>query len=75
MLWAIFHITDELTARTDLQQLPDADLAHLNGDISRVLRGLLINWLSHMDHIRREYPYLYQLEQMTGPAAGSGTGQ
>lgn len=67
MLWAIFHITDELTLRGDLSSAGSADLAHLNEDTERALTGLLVNWLCHMNHIKTEFPYLYLLDVAKNP--------
>jgi len=69
MLWAVFHLSDELTARGSLSGLAKADAAHLNADAERVLRALLLNWLCHMDHIRSEYPYLFLLAVQQNPLA------
>jgi hypothetical protein len=69
MLWAVFHLTDELGARESLQNLPEADAEHLNLDAERVLRALLVNWLCNMDHVRAEYPYLFAMELGRSPFA------
>jgi hypothetical protein len=67
MLLAVFHVTEELIARVDFTALPEPDTAHLTGDIKRALRTLLIQWLSHMEHLHSEYPYLYSLEVRRNP--------
>ena len=67
MLWAVFHLSDELALRGDLNLLSQADLSHLNSDVQRVLTQTLANWLCHMDHLHAEYPYLFQLELYRNP--------
>ena len=67
MLWAVFHMTDELTARDDLTVLAPDELSHLNADARRVLSSILVNWVCHMDNIRTEYPYLYSLAVRENP--------
>lgn len=67
MLWAVFHLTDELTMRTDLPHLSPADRAHLNTDAQRVLTELLVNWLCYMAYLKTEYPYLFRLEMHRNP--------
>jgi len=67
MLWAIFHLTDELELRDDLRSLPPADTAHLNVDMERVVSSLLANWLCHMGYLREQYPYLYLMEAARNP--------
>lgn len=71
MLLAVFHMTEELIAREDLTVIPGPDCAHLVGDITRALRTLLIQWISHMEHLASEYPYLYSLEVRRNPFSES----
>jgi hypothetical protein len=67
MLWAIFHLNDELATRKNLEQLSESDLAHLNDDASRVLSATLVNWICHIEFLKKEYPYLYLLEVYRNP--------
>ena len=67
LLWAVFHLIEELQARHSLQGLPESDLVHLSGDLERVLNHLLQQWLSYMAHLRIEYPYLYSLAVRMNP--------
>ncbi len=67
MLWAIFHLGDELNARLDFSALQPEDAVHLNEDVARVVREIMVNWLCHMSHIRQEYPYLFLLEAAKNP--------
>ena len=61
MLWAILHLSDELSIRNDLSHLSETEYLHLKSDIERVLRGLLSNWFLHISYIKNEYPHLYLL--------------
>lgn len=70
MLWAIFHLADELLARDDVYNLPDTDIEHLNNDINRTISTILIHWLGYMNHIKMEYPYLFSLEARRNPING-----
>lgn len=67
LLWAVFHLTEELAARKDLSSLPDSDLKHLRGDISRSCKRLVSEWLGYMKHLRRNYPYLFSLAVRMNP--------
>lgn len=67
MLLAVFHLGEELDCRTDCDDLPPADLAHLKGDVQRVYRLLSLEWLSYADHLRESYPYMFSLLQRTHP--------
>ncbi|MEA5142853.1 MAG: hypothetical protein VB023_04650 [Oscillibacter sp.] len=67
MLWAVFHLTDELAARSDLSHLSEADMTHLNADTQRVMKLVLVNWMLHMGYLKAEYPYLFRLEAARNP--------
>lgn len=67
MIWAVFHLADELLAREDFSQLPDSDLNHLEGDMKRALRMMMLQWLPYMRHLQAEYPYLFSLEVRRNP--------
>ncbi len=66
-LWAVFHLTDELAHRTDLTNLPAADVQHLAGDIDRAYKCIVIGWLAYVQHLQRAYPYLFSLALRTNP--------
>jgi hypothetical protein len=67
LLWAVFHLTDELMHREDLNRLCDADLSHLIGDIRRAYSLLVVEWLAYLGHLKEDYPYLYSLAVRTNP--------
>ncbi len=67
LLWAVFHLTDELAHRRDLAKLPDTDYQHLSGDIKRAYQHLILQWLDYMKHLKQDYPYLFSLAMRTSP--------
>ncbi|MGD8353652.1 MAG: hypothetical protein PVJ01_05755 [Pseudomonadota bacterium] len=67
LLWAIFHLTEELDARADLNEVPESDFEHLKGDISRSYGHLFREWLSYMRHLHDHYPFLYSFAMRTSP--------
>lgn len=67
LLWAVFHLTEELDARHQLVNLPQSDLEHLAGDIRRVFASLTREWLRYMEHLMGDYPYLFSLAVRTNP--------
>jgi hypothetical protein len=72
LLWAVFHLTEELSYRNELQGLSEADKQHIAGDIKRVYQLLIGEWLDYMRHLQRDYPYLFSLAIRTNsfdPAA------
>lgn len=67
LLWAVFHLTEELENRSGFNDLPKSDYEHLGGDIKRAYALLISEWLAYMKHLRREYPYLFSLALRTNP--------
>jgi hypothetical protein len=67
LLWAVFHFTEELGHRKKLKELPKNDYRHLSGDMIRVYRSLIVQWLAYMQHLKESYPYLFSLALRTNP--------
>jgi hypothetical protein len=67
LLWAVFHLTEELAARNDLKSLSQADSNHLSNDIKRVYLQLLHHWILYLKHLKVAYPYLYSLAVRSNP--------
>ena len=66
-LQAVFHLTEELSARDDLRNIPPLDREHLCGDLNRAYNSLVRQWLPYMAYLRQNYPYLYSLSVRTNP--------
>jgi len=67
LLRAVFHLTEELSSRKDLERLPETDYEHLAGDIKRAYVLLVSEWLDYMKHLKNNYPYLFSLAMRTNP--------
>jgi hypothetical protein len=67
LLWAVFHLAEELKYRTMLDKLPEMDQEHLCSDIARAYGLLVREWLAYMRHLKNDYPYLYSLAMSTNP--------
>lgn len=67
LLWAVFHLTEELCLREDFSSCPSTDLEHLAGDIKRAYTLITIEWLDYMKHLKSDYPYLFSLAIRTNP--------
>jgi len=67
LLWAIFHLTEELEVRPSLTNLPQKDLEHIAGDIRRAFSLLLIEWIYYVEHLKKNYPFLFSLVSRTHP--------
>ncbi|NIO16477.1 MAG: hypothetical protein GTN70_05695 [Deltaproteobacteria bacterium] len=67
LLWAVFHVKDELASRDKLVNLPENDLDHLSEDIHRAYNHLIAEWIEYMRHLKKDYPYLFSLAVRTNP--------
>jgi hypothetical protein len=67
LLWAVFHLTEELAFRADVRDLPNTDYDHLSVDMKRAYRLLISEWLAYMKHLRDDYPYLFSLASRMNP--------
>ncbi|MFA6187378.1 MAG: hypothetical protein WC770_09265 [Phycisphaerae bacterium] len=67
MLWAIFHLTEELIQRKELAGLTQVDINHLAGDMKRAYKAVVFEWIEYMKHLKKSYPYLFSLAMRTNP--------
>jgi hypothetical protein len=72
LLWAVFHLVDELEWREgDWEGLPEADSLHLAGDIKRAYSQIAGEWLAYASHLKESYPFLFSLIARINPFAAS----
>jgi hypothetical protein len=67
LMMALFHLQEELVSRNDLSCLAENDVIHVKNDIARVYGMLLKDWLIYMQHLKKEYPYLFSFAVRTNP--------
>jgi hypothetical protein len=67
LLRAVFHLTEELEKRKDINKLPYADYDHLKLDTERAYNLLIYQWVDYMEHLMNNYPYLFSLAMRTNP--------
>jgi len=67
VLLALFHLMDELNARGNFSTLPEPDLTHLSGDFNRAYKGLALQWIDYLAHLKESYAYLYSLAARKNP--------
>lgn len=67
LLWAVFHLAEELSHRKRVSGLPETDYAHLSGDIKRAYGLLVREWIAYMEHLKSNYPYLFSLAMRINP--------
>ncbi len=71
LLWAVFHLVEELEVRDTFENMPQSDIEHLNGDIKRVFGHLSREWVMYMQHLKHDYPYLFSLAVRLNPMIDS----
>lgn len=67
LLQAIFHLADELAARETFSGLPPTDMVHLTGDVKRAYKLLIVQWAEYMQHLKKDFPYLFSLAVRRNP--------
>jgi len=67
LLWATFHLAEELEARPSMTNLPETDLEHIANDIKRLYGHLAAEWLTYAEHLKSKYPFLFSLVVRTHP--------
>ena len=67
LLWAVFHLTEELIYRKDLRRLTDVDSKHISADIKRAYELIILEWLDYMRHLKENYPYMFSLAVRINP--------
>ncbi len=69
LLWAVFHLSEELSNRRNVSSLSENDYEHLLGDVKRAYVLLVSEWLNYMQHLQGKYPFLFSLAVRTNPFA------
>jgi hypothetical protein len=67
LLRTVFHLYEELVNRKNISKLIESDRNHIKIDIERCYKHLVIQWLSYMQHLKNNYPYLFSLSMRTNP--------
>ena len=67
LLRATFYLRDELLNRVDLFELLSSDRQHLEGDIVRTYKLLILEWLRYMRYLQKDYGYLFSLAMRVNP--------
>lgn len=73
LVWAVFHLTEELAHRHDLKEPAHADFQHLLADIKRVYHLLIAQWMEYMKHLKSDHPHLFSLASRTNPFDASAS--
>ncbi len=67
LLWAVFHLSEELNFRESLRDLPTGDIAHLKTDLQRTYSKIISEWIAYTEHLKDRYPFLFSLAARINP--------
>ncbi len=67
VLWAVFHLAEELAHRRSVLNLSQTDYVHLKGDMNRAYSRMAAEWVEYNKHLKDSYPYLFSLSVRTNP--------
>jgi len=68
LLWAVFHLTEELVLRGDnLKVLAKEDYKHIGIDIKRAFSQITSIWIAYTGHLKKSYPFLFSLASRINP--------
>lgn len=68
LLWAVFHLAEELSFRGEkIEHLPAADYEHLGGDLKRAYSQIASEWIVYALHLKQSYPFLFSLAARINP--------
>ncbi len=70
LVWAAFHLAEELEHQEPLKDLTEADYEHVAEDVKRVYHLLLLTWMTFVNHMKANYPFLYSLAARNNPFNG-----
>jgi len=68
LLWAVFHLAEELAFRgNELSKIPEKDAQHIAGDLKRAYSQLISEWIAYVEHLKESYPFLLSLAVRINP--------
>lgn len=72
LLMAVSHLGEELALREKiLKKYPNYDNSdHLTVDIERVYGHLMLQWISYIEHLKSDYPFLFTTALISNPFEG-----
>ncbi len=69
LLIAVNHLQDEMALYMRLKDAPNykPDYKHWKTDIERVYTLSAIQWIHYIEHLKEDYPFLYNAARLTNP--------
>ncbi len=59
LLRAIFHLEDELVIRIDINKISDQEKAHIETDIKRAYKPLVLEWVNYLKYLKNRHPHYF----------------
>ncbi len=67
LLWNVLHVTEELRRVSNFRKLSAEDYKDLKGDIEKLYRLLIYEWVNYVQYLRRRHPHIFVYEVKTNP--------
>ena len=67
VLWAVFHLAEELEGRKKIKQISEKDNIHITKEIKKIYSMLVFEWVDYMFYLSKNYPYSFSLAMRTNP--------
>lgn len=67
LLWAVFHLNEEVEKEEDFKKTSKMDYKHIVFDTVKVYDALVYQWIAYMNHLRQSYPYIFSFAIRTNP--------
>lgn len=67
MLWAVFHVADELKTRGELSKISKLDADHIAVDLNRAYKAMVVEWIGYINYLKVDYPFLYTIAIRKNP--------
>jgi len=67
LLREIFHLYEEFSVRLNSLNISESDRFHINNDLSRTYRRLMLEWINYMEYLHLNFPGLFGFNKRNNP--------
>ncbi len=67
LLWNLLHVTEELRRISNFENLPREDYEDIKGDIEKLYRLLIYEWVAYVEYLKGRHPHIFIYEAKTNP--------
>ncbi len=67
LIYAVFHLFEELNVRKQEGRFREDDKDHITGDIKRAYSLMVLQWLNYACYLQHNYPFLFSFTSFNNP--------